>query len=155
MIEFADGHLDLIGGFISPEAPVPVLAVTREGYTLGGAGNVVNNLAALGAHVAVAGVIGTAADDLAVRGRVGFVLHYDAQGMEQAGLELNGLAFDDRRGRFGLRSTSGAVAWDRAADVPVSQLSTEGVSLFRIRSDPFDVRARFAGDRVDLHELQR
>lgn len=95
-------------------------------------------------------LIGTAADDLAVQGRVGFVLHYDAQGMEQAGLELNGLAFDDRRGRFGLLSTSGSVAWDRAADVPVSRLSTEGVSLYRIRSDPFDVQARFAGERVDL-----
>jgi len=43
---------------ISPEAPVPVLSVTREEFTLGGAGNVAKNLAALGAGVAVAGVIG-------------------------------------------------------------------------------------------------
>ncbi len=44
---------------ISPEAPVQIVSVTHEEYTLGGSGNVVNNLAALGAKVAVAGVIGT------------------------------------------------------------------------------------------------
>jgi D-beta-D-heptose 7-phosphate kinase/D-beta-D-heptose 1-phosphate adenosyltransferase len=43
---------------ISPEAPVPVLSVTREEFTLGGAGNVAKNLAVLGAQVAVAGVVG-------------------------------------------------------------------------------------------------
>src|ERR1700744_256523 len=44
---------------LSPEAPVPVVNVNRETTTLGGAGNVVQNLVALGAHVAVAGVIGS------------------------------------------------------------------------------------------------
>jgi D-beta-D-heptose 7-phosphate kinase/D-beta-D-heptose 1-phosphate adenosyltransferase len=43
---------------ISPEAPVPVLSVTREEFTLGGAGNVAKNLAVLGATVMVAGVVG-------------------------------------------------------------------------------------------------
>ncbi|MBW2172426.1 MAG: D-glycero-beta-D-manno-heptose-7-phosphate kinase [Deltaproteobacteria bacterium] len=43
---------------ISPEAPVPVVSVTRDTTTLGGAGNVVNNLVALGAKVSVASVIG-------------------------------------------------------------------------------------------------
>ncbi|MRJ01840.1 MAG: D-glycero-beta-D-manno-heptose-7-phosphate kinase [Epsilonproteobacteria bacterium] len=43
---------------ISPEAPVQVVEVEREYDLLGGAGNVVNNLLALGAQVAVAGVIG-------------------------------------------------------------------------------------------------
>ena len=47
---------------ISPEAPVQIVAVDREEYTLGGAGNVVNNLAALGASVSVAGVIGPGPD---------------------------------------------------------------------------------------------
>ena len=36
---------------ISPEAPVPVLSVTSTEHRLGGAGNVANNLAALGAAV--------------------------------------------------------------------------------------------------------
>jgi len=43
---------------ISPEAPVQVLDVHRETDTLGGAGNVANNLQALGAEVSVVGVLG-------------------------------------------------------------------------------------------------
>ncbi len=43
---------------ISPEAPVPVVHVTRESETIGGAGNVANNIAALGARVEVVGAIG-------------------------------------------------------------------------------------------------
>ncbi len=43
---------------ISPEAPVPVVEVRDHTYTLGGAGNVANNLAALGAKVSVFGVLG-------------------------------------------------------------------------------------------------
>lgn len=43
---------------ISPEAPVQVIDVQRESTVLGGAGNVVNNLLALGAHVSVASVVG-------------------------------------------------------------------------------------------------
>ncbi len=45
-------------GRISPEAPVPVVRVTGESHVPGGAGNVVNNLASLGASVSVMGVIG-------------------------------------------------------------------------------------------------
>ncbi len=43
---------------ISPEAPVQVVSVVRDYSTLGGAGNVVNNLVTLGATVSVASVIG-------------------------------------------------------------------------------------------------
>ncbi|MBC5825728.1 MAG: bifunctional hydroxymethylpyrimidine kinase/phosphomethylpyrimidine kinase [Candidatus Eremiobacteraeota bacterium] len=43
---------------ISPEAPVPVVEVSAHSYTLGGAGNVANNLAALGAEVSIIGAIG-------------------------------------------------------------------------------------------------
>ncbi len=43
---------------ISPEAPVPVLAVEREVALPGGAGNVVRNLTALGAAVAFVSVVG-------------------------------------------------------------------------------------------------
>jgi rfaE bifunctional protein kinase chain/domain len=43
---------------ISPEAPVPVVNVTRESLLLGGATNVVNNIHSLGGHVSVCGVIG-------------------------------------------------------------------------------------------------
>ncbi|MFH1788508.1 MAG: D-glycero-beta-D-manno-heptose-7-phosphate kinase [Candidatus Altiarchaeota archaeon] len=43
---------------ISPEAPVPVVSATRRTRMPGGAGNVANNLAELGAKVHVIGVIG-------------------------------------------------------------------------------------------------
>ncbi|HEY5426213.1 MAG TPA: D-glycero-beta-D-manno-heptose-7-phosphate kinase [Candidatus Tumulicola sp.] len=43
---------------ISPEAPVPVVAVSDHSFTLGGAGNVANNLRALGAEVAFTGTVG-------------------------------------------------------------------------------------------------
>ncbi len=43
---------------ISPEAPVQVLNVKKETTVLGGAGNVINNLHVLGAHIDVISVIG-------------------------------------------------------------------------------------------------
>jgi D-beta-D-heptose 7-phosphate kinase / D-beta-D-heptose 1-phosphate adenosyltransferase len=43
---------------ISPEAPVPILSVEREVAYPGGAGNVVRNLTALGAAVALVSVVG-------------------------------------------------------------------------------------------------
>ncbi|MCK4727801.1 MAG: bifunctional hydroxymethylpyrimidine kinase/phosphomethylpyrimidine kinase, partial [Desulfobacterales bacterium] len=52
--EYVWGEVDRI----SPEAPVQVVSVLRDSVTLGGAGNVVNNLVALGAQVTVAGVLG-------------------------------------------------------------------------------------------------
>ena len=49
---------------ISPEAPIPVLKIARESAMLGGAGNVVRNLEAIGAQVEIAAVVG---DDAAGR----------------------------------------------------------------------------------------
>ena len=43
---------------ISPEAPVQILNVKKETTVLGGAGNVINNLKALGSKVDVISVIG-------------------------------------------------------------------------------------------------
>lgn len=43
---------------ISPEAPIPVLKVSREARMLGGAGNVARNATALGARVSLVGVVG-------------------------------------------------------------------------------------------------
>ena len=52
--EYLWGNVDRI----SPEAPVQVVSVASEEHTLGGAGNVISNLVALGAEVSAAGVIG-------------------------------------------------------------------------------------------------
>jgi rfaE bifunctional protein kinase chain/domain len=52
---------------ISPEAPVPVVAVGDHSFTLGGAGNVANNLRALHANVVFAGAVGNDAFAVHVR----------------------------------------------------------------------------------------
>jgi D-beta-D-heptose 7-phosphate kinase / D-beta-D-heptose 1-phosphate adenosyltransferase len=52
---------------VSPEAPIVVLAATREEHLLGGCGNVAANLAALGAQVRCVSVVGR--DDAAARVR--------------------------------------------------------------------------------------
>ena len=51
---FVHGEVDRI----SPEAPIPVLRITGETRMLGGAGNVVRNLAALGARTRFLSIVG-------------------------------------------------------------------------------------------------
>jgi rfaE bifunctional protein kinase chain/domain len=71
---------------LSPEAPVPIVNVKKETTTLGGAGNVVQNLVALGAHVAVAGVIG---NDASGRNLIDI--------LEQEGVKTNAIIRDGLR----------------------------------------------------------
>ena len=71
---------------ISPEAPVQVVEVTREDLRLGGAGNVVNNLVALGASVSVCSVIGSDENGSLLR-----------RAFEEQGVELAGLFEDPER----------------------------------------------------------
>ena len=71
---------------ISPEAPVQVVEVTREDVRLGGAGNVINNLVALGCKVSVCSVIG--GDDN------GTILQHAFFGK---GVDVNGLFEDPMR----------------------------------------------------------
>src|SRR5215472_9724403 len=71
---------------ISPEAPVPVVEVDSQSFTLGGAGNVANNLAALGAKVRLIGVVGD--DDAGVRA---LAL------CEKLGIEASGIAVTQAR----------------------------------------------------------
>ncbi|MEQ1918041.1 MAG: D-glycero-beta-D-manno-heptose-7-phosphate kinase [Elusimicrobiota bacterium] len=67
-------------GRISPEAPVPVVRVTGESHIPGGAGNVVNNLASLGANVSILGVIGE--DDAGIR----LLEHFRGRGVNVEGV---------------------------------------------------------------------
>jgi rfaE bifunctional protein kinase chain/domain len=55
---------------ISPEAPVMVVDVVETTHALGGAGNVVNNIQAMGASALVSGVVGDDPNGLAVRERL-------------------------------------------------------------------------------------
>jgi D-beta-D-heptose 7-phosphate kinase / D-beta-D-heptose 1-phosphate adenosyltransferase len=52
--EYLWGHI----ARISPEAPVPILNLVRRSTSLGGAGNVVENLRSFGVDVALIGVVG-------------------------------------------------------------------------------------------------
>ncbi|MDH3067542.1 D-glycero-beta-D-manno-heptose-7-phosphate kinase [Akkermansia sp. N21169] len=52
---------------VSPEAPVPVLLESREKNMLGGAGNVVANLRALGCQTFMAGIVGEDANGQSLR----------------------------------------------------------------------------------------
>jgi rfaE bifunctional protein kinase chain/domain len=58
------GHVERI----SPEAPVPVVALERREYRIGGAGNVALNLASLGAGVSVLSLIGNDMDGTTLEG---------------------------------------------------------------------------------------
>lgn len=57
------GHVDRI----SPEAPVPVVALDKKEYRIGGAGNVALNLASLGAQVSVLSMIGQDDDGIVLK----------------------------------------------------------------------------------------
>ena len=71
---------------ISPEAPVPVVAVSDHSFTLGGAGNVANNLRALGAGVTFVAAVG----------QDSFARHV-TELLEREGVPSNGLVvLDDR-----------------------------------------------------------
>ncbi len=65
---------------ISPEAPVPVVRVERDTFTVGGAGNVANNLRALGVAVELVGVAGADANGAKMRSI-----------LERAGIEFDSL----------------------------------------------------------------
>jgi D-beta-D-heptose 7-phosphate kinase/D-beta-D-heptose 1-phosphate adenosyltransferase len=67
---------------ISPEAPVPVVRVTRQSFHVGGAGNVAAGVRALGGEAALAGAVG--ADDAGARVRAAL----DAAGVTPRLVEL-------------------------------------------------------------------
>lgn len=71
---------------ISPEAPVPIVDVQREGYMLGGAGNVSNNILSLDGKVRICGVVGN--DEM---GR--WITH----ALSSSGVDTGGIVVEDGR----------------------------------------------------------
>jgi D-beta-D-heptose 7-phosphate kinase/D-beta-D-heptose 1-phosphate adenosyltransferase len=71
---------------ISPEAPVPVVWVKSESFMPGGAANVANNIASLGAKVYITGVVGK--DE-----RSGIL----KEGLIEKGINIDGVIDDDAR----------------------------------------------------------
>jgi D-beta-D-heptose 7-phosphate kinase/D-beta-D-heptose 1-phosphate adenosyltransferase len=71
---------------ISPEAPVPVVVIEEEGRRLGGAGNVVHNVRALGAEAVPVGVVGEDMQGQAI-----------IEELEQLGVATEGIVVDPIR----------------------------------------------------------
>lgn len=71
---------------ISPEAPVPVVWVKSESFMPGGAANVANNIASLGASVYIAGVTGKDEREGVLK-----------EGLAKKGINIDGIVTDDSR----------------------------------------------------------
>jgi len=127
--EYVWGQVDRI----SPEAPVQVVSVLRDSTTLGGAGNVVNNLAALGAQVAVVGVIGSGANaDLLIRM------------CQELGVDTSGLVRDPNRPTTRKTRIIGGhqhvLRIDRETKHPISEVQCdEVIGLVKDRIGTFDL----------------
>ena len=65
---------------ISPEAPVPVVEVSRDNFMLGGCANVLNNIFAMGGRVYLASVIGD--DETGMR----LISEFRSRGMDTGGI---------------------------------------------------------------------
>lgn len=99
---------------ISPEAPVPVVAVRSESVKVGGAGNVAANVAALGGQASLIGLVGN--DAAAER------LSHE---LDLAGVKSDGLIVDPSRPTtIKSRVVAGSqhvVRFDRESDAPASR----------------------------------
>jgi len=97
---------------LSPEAPVPVVAVRSESLKIGGAGNVAANIAALGGQAEIVGVVGSDAQAERL-----------ADELERAGVKADGLVVDGSRPTtIKSRVVAGSqhvVRFDRESDAPL------------------------------------
>jgi D-beta-D-heptose 7-phosphate kinase/D-beta-D-heptose 1-phosphate adenosyltransferase len=102
---------------ISPEAPVPVVQVERESSMLGGAGNVVRNLASLGASVDVAALVG---DDPAA---AELLRRMDYWKIEPAGLVVDPNRPTTEKTRV-IAGGQQVVRYDKESEAPLDPRST-------------------------------
>jgi D-beta-D-heptose 7-phosphate kinase/D-beta-D-heptose 1-phosphate adenosyltransferase len=118
---------------VSPEAPIPVLLAGEEESRLGGAGNVALNLRALGAKVALAGVVGMDDGAEICRSRA-----------EAAGIDLRGVVVErDRPTSVKTRLISRTqqhsqqvLRVDRESTEPIGPDSIRRISRFAEREIP-------------------
>jgi D-beta-D-heptose 7-phosphate kinase/D-beta-D-heptose 1-phosphate adenosyltransferase len=118
---------------ISPEAPVPVVAVQSESVKVGGAGNVATNVAALGGRATLVGLVGN--DAAAER------LSHE---LELHGVKGDGLVEDrSRPTTIKSRVVAGSqhvVRFDRESDAPVSRaVRAQVIAAVRQRLPETDV----------------
>ena len=105
---------------ISPEAPVQVVDVKREDLRLGGAGNVINNLAALGARVEVVSVLGDDADSHVLTGII------ESQGLSANGIRRVRGRTTARKTRV-LASNQQMLRIDRESRTPISNADEQAL----------------------------
>ena len=118
---------------ISPEAPVQVVSVNQQSSTLGGAGNVVNNLVALGAKVSVASVIGRGENALAL------LKLFKALGVDTTGLIHDPTRSTTKKTRI-LAGHQHVLRIDRETKQEISQAHvTRLVQFVREHIDSFNV----------------
>ena len=118
---------------ISPEAPVQVVDVTRDDLRLGGAGNVVNNLVALGCRVEVVSVLGEDGDGRLLRSLLA------AQGIAVDGIFSDPGRVTSRKTRV-LAGNQQMLRIDRESKDPISE-DLAGCLLDHVRAvaDRFQV----------------
>ncbi len=105
---------------ISPEAPVQVVDIARETTVLGGAGNVINNLVALGAQVRVGGVIGDDENGEELRSMLR-AINVDGEGLSlQAGRKTS------KKSRI-IASNQQILRYDRESKDPIAPQSEEAL----------------------------
>ena len=105
---------------VSPEAPVPVVHVRRESRALGGAGNVVRNVVAMGAQCRFCAVVG----DDAAGDRI-------VELLKELGVEASGVVRDPerpttRKTRVEARSQQ-LLRYDRETDEPIAGASARSL----------------------------
>lgn len=108
---------------ISPEAPVQVVDIARETTVLGGAGNVIHNLVALGANVCVSSVIG---DD-----EIGNELRtmLSTLGVSHEGLILQEGRKTSKKSRI-VASSQQILRYDRESKNPISDTSAQAIVAY-------------------------
>ena len=135
---------------ISPEAPVPVVRITRESEHLGGAGNVVANLASLGAKPLFVGRVG--------RDEAGRRL---ARLLEELGVDASGLLTSKdvetiEKTRI-LAHSQQVVRLDRESDPPGPRQSRRLLAVVNERLPEVDavLVSDYGKGAIDLELLQR
>ncbi|GAM07919.1 bifunctional protein HldE [Geobacter sp. OR-1] len=123
---------------ISPEAPVQVVDVKREELRLGGAGNVVNNLVALGCRVTACSIIG---DD--ENGRL-LLDEFAARGVDTAGVFVDPARKTSKKTRV-VASNQQIVRIDRETRGAISSESERRLVEF-IRSAAGECRVILVSD---------
>jgi D-beta-D-heptose 7-phosphate kinase/D-beta-D-heptose 1-phosphate adenosyltransferase len=111
---------------ISPEAPVPVVAVRSESLKVGGAGNVAANIAALGGQADILGVVGN--DAAAER----LVRELTRVGVNADGLVVDGARPTTIKSRV-VAGSQHVVRFDRESDRPL-EATVRGRLLAQLRA---------------------